>query len=98
MGPRSFFNLDHTTCCLMIKYYRILKLDFLVVVRFSLPYSAASVEFIDLVKTSDHSVGFNIGSGWAVSSSERQSPALPLASSLFSWAVSGYCGFSFTYS
>lgn len=97
MGPRSFFNLDHTIRCLMIKYYRVLKLDFLVIVRFSLPYSAAPVEFIDLVKTCGHNVAFNIGSGWAVSSSGRQSPTLPLGSSLFSWAVLGYCGLSFTY-
>lgn len=32
-------------------------------VSFSLPYSAASVEFTDLVTISGHSVGFNTGSG-----------------------------------
>lgn len=59
----QIFNLDHITHCLMIKYYRALKLDPLVMVRFSLPYSAASVEFTDLVEICGHSVGFNTGSG-----------------------------------
>lgn len=56
-------NVDHITHCLMIKYYRVLKLDPLVMVSFSLPYSAASVAFTDLVTISGHSVGFNTGSG-----------------------------------
>lgn len=56
-------NVDHVTHCLMIKYYRVLKLDPLVMVSFSLPYSAASVAFTALVTISGHSVGFNTGSG-----------------------------------
>lgn len=56
-------NVDHITHCLMLKYYRVLKRDPLVMVSFSLPYSAASVEFTDLVTISGHRVGFNTGSG-----------------------------------